>query len=136
MDKLTGIDTSVILTSDTQDKAYLDKMESLKKMDVCTHCFFNGHGYIVLLNGIYCLRCKNNTEENKVEQIEVSYKCPNCEGVSYNQDDPHYCSDYCKKGGPETSCWGCREEQPNQLAHMDRGGCLYNPDDHSDQENY
>jgi hypothetical protein len=22
-------------------------------------------------------------------------------------------------------CWGCKENQPNQLAHMDRGGCLY-----------
>lgn len=22
-------------------------------------------------------------------------------------------------------CWGCRENQPNQLAHMDYGGCLY-----------
>ena len=27
---------------------------------------------------------------------------------------------------PESSCWGCREGQPNQLAHMDpQGGCLY-----------
>lgn len=26
---------------------------------------------------------------------------------------------------PESSCWGCREGQPNQLAHMDPGGCLY-----------
>ena len=24
-----------------------------------------------------------------------------------------------------SSCWGCREDQPNQLAHMDYGGCLY-----------
>jgi hypothetical protein len=22
-------------------------------------------------------------------------------------------------------CWGCKDNQPNQLAHMDRGGCLY-----------
>lgn len=27
----------------------------------------------------------------------------------------------------EKSCWGCREDQPNQLAHMDPGGCLYEP---------
>ena len=26
---------------------------------------------------------------------------------------------------PESLCWGCREGQPNQLAHMDPGGCLY-----------
>jgi len=25
------------------------------------------------------------------------------------------------------TCWGCIEDQPNQLAHMDAGGCLYNP---------
>jgi hypothetical protein len=24
-----------------------------------------------------------------------------------------------------SSCWGCREDQPNQLAHMDPGGCLH-----------
>jgi hypothetical protein len=24
----------------------------------------------------------------------------------------------------ESSCWGCREHQPNQMAHMDPGGCL------------
>lgn len=23
------------------------------------------------------------------------------------------------------TCWGCLEDQPNQLAHMDPGGCLY-----------
>jgi hypothetical protein len=25
---------------------------------------------------------------------------------------------------PET-CWGCLENQPNQMAHIDPGGCLY-----------
>ena len=25
----------------------------------------------------------------------------------------------------DVSCWGCKENQPNQLAHMDYGGCLY-----------
>jgi len=25
-----------------------------------------------------------------------------------------------------TTCWGCIEDQPNQLAHTDPGGCLYN----------
>lgn len=23
------------------------------------------------------------------------------------------------------TCWGCQEGQPNQLAHMDFGGCMY-----------
>ena len=25
----------------------------------------------------------------------------------------------------EAKCWGCLEDQPNQLAHMDVDGCLY-----------
>ena len=25
---------------------------------------------------------------------------------------------------PET-CWGCKDDQPNQLAHTDPGGCLF-----------
>ncbi len=29
------------------------------------------------------------------------------------------------KGSPKVDCWGCRENQPNQLAHMNVGGCLY-----------
>jgi len=27
----------------------------------------------------------------------------------------------------EVTCWGCREDQPNQMAHMERGGCMYMP---------
>lgn len=27
--------------------------------------------------------------------------------------------------GAGSSCWGCREHQPNQMAHMEPGGCLY-----------
>ena len=34
----------------------------------------------------------------------------------------------------ESTCWGCREGQPNQQAHMDIGGCLYCYFD-SDSEN-
>jgi hypothetical protein len=29
----------------------------------------------------------------------------------------------------EETCMGCFEEQPNQLAHMDYGGCLYQEDE-------
>lgn len=35
-----------------------------------------------------------------------------------------YLSEYNCKIAQE--CWGCVEDQPNQLAHMDLGGCLYN----------
>ena len=35
------------------------------------------------------------------------------------------------------SCWGCQMNQPNQLAHMDRGGCLHfaaSDDENSEDE--
>ena len=32
------------------------------------------------------------------------------------------------------TCWGCRENQPNQLAHMDKGGCLYYANTDSEDE--
>jgi hypothetical protein len=28
-------------------------------------------------------------------------------------------------GGAQSTCVGCRESQPNQLAHMEPGGCLH-----------
>lgn len=31
----------------------------------------------------------------------------------------------CGTGNWGETCWGCRENQPNQLAHIDVGGCLY-----------
>lgn len=36
----------------------------------------------------------------------------------------------------EVTCWGCMEDQPNQLAHMDPGGCLYDLewDDEKDRD--
>jgi hypothetical protein len=29
------------------------------------------------------------------------------------------------KGRHATTCWGCRDNEPNQLAHVDPGGCLH-----------
>ena len=37
----------------------------------------------------------------------------------------------------KSTCWGCRTNQPNQLAHMDPGGCLYfvaSDDENSEDE--
>jgi hypothetical protein len=28
------------------------------------------------------------------------------------------------------ACWGCAENQPNQLAHMEPGGCCYQEEDY------
>ena len=32
------------------------------------------------------------------------------------------------------TCWGCQENQPNQFAHMDKGGCLYYANTDSEDE--
>lgn len=31
-------------------------------------------------------------------------------------------------------CYGCKFDQPNQLAHMDYGGCLYTPSDEESEK--
>jgi hypothetical protein len=61
-------------------------------------------------------------------------RCPNCKNIAYEPYDEYdHCGSYCASKGPNTTCWGCREDQPNQLAHMDKGGCLYRPPS-SDEE--
>ena len=61
--------------------------------------------------------------------LELFRTCPNCsEKTLYSHDDEGHCSAYCARKGPMTTCWGCRDDQTNQLAHMDFGGCLYSED--------
>jgi hypothetical protein len=61
--------------------------------------------------------------------LEFLLSCPNCcEKTLYSYDDEGHCSAYCARKGPNTTCWGCRDDQPNQLAHVDFGGCLYSDD--------
>lgn len=64
---------------------------------------------------------KNNGEESDSATILMSDEGDNAseaEDTSSTQDDSKV---------KESTCWGCREDQPNQLAHMDPGGCLYMP---------
>ena len=73
--------------------------------------------------------------QNQDDEIQCGHLCPNCEEVTYNpHDNQNHCSDYCARGNPPTTCWGCHQDQPNQLAHMDPGGCLYNIEDQSDSD--
>lgn len=59
-------------------------------------------------------------------RLNLFHTCPNCyEKISFRYDDKGHCSAYCARKGPNTTCWGCREDQANQLGHMDFGGCLY-----------
>jgi len=69
-------------------------------------------------------------EEDIAVQAEPM-RCPNCHHISYDPYDEYdHCGAYCASKGPNVTCWGCREDQPNQLAHMDKGGCLYSPSNH------
>ncbi len=54
-------------------------------------------------------------------------------GEDDDNDDDEAINNYLSN---ETTCWGCKENQPNQLAHMDKGGCLYfaNTDDEDSEE--
>jgi len=81
--------------------------------------------------------CETPPPENQGdhEEIKGGYECPNCEETTYNPyDEDNHCSAYCARGNPPTTCWGCHQDQPNQLAHMDPGGCLYSIEDQSDSD--
>ena len=67
-----------------------------------------------------------------LESPIVEYKhCPMCGQFGPPADDDGHCSYSCASGSGATGDWrpttcsGCRDNQPNQLAHMDPGGCLY-----------
>jgi len=70
--------------------------------------------------------CCPNCDQLRVPPPKI---CPNCaEATSNSYDEEGHCSAYCARKGPNKMCWGCKEDQPNQLAHMDPGGCLYSED--------
>jgi hypothetical protein len=52
-----------------------------------------------------------------------------CVGCHWSYKDTCCFRGTCCESRPETTCWGCRENQPNQLAHTDVGGCLYQGDE-------
>jgi len=67
-------------------------------------------------------------EEDRMDDSMVSEQmcCPNCKNVVHEPYDEYdHCGSYCANKGVNITCWGCRESQPNQLAHIDYGGCLY-----------
>jgi hypothetical protein len=64
--------------------------------------------------------------EEDISMTVEPMHCPNCNNISYEPYDEYdHCGSYCASKGKNITCWGCREDQPNQLAHMDKGGCLY-----------
>lgn len=76
------------------------------------------------------------TSENKIKEYTFLFKIGQNqeimdkirESIEYNEEG-HTCHNIKILSLKLVSdCWGCREDQPNQLAHMDYGGCLYTPD--------
>ena len=79
------------------------------------------------------IKTEDKSQENK-EKVQISKdKTKNKESI---KDDLNNLDNIQKDSqldnllnpdswDPESLCWGCREGQPNQLAHMDPGGCLY-----------
>jgi hypothetical protein len=49
------------------------------------------------------------------------------------EGDNDWCAS-CTKKMDEMTCQGCKEKQPNQMAHMGCGGCLETADDRADRE--
>ena len=58
--------------------------------------------------------------------------CQICASTKYTITFDNYIPNmHCKEHKPlhnlrmkEITCWGCLENQPNQMAHMDYGGCM------------
>jgi hypothetical protein len=67
---------------------------------------------------------RKNFGVDKTNEILVGFMtdlimCGRLNRMSANQYlTPYGCS-------VSETCWGCQEDQPNQLAHTDPGGCLY-----------
>jgi len=106
----------------------------LTQQNMCHACFFNNDKEVVLNKETKkCPCCEDEVNDYEDSEDDVESKiiegvCPACGNISFTPyDEDGHCDYYCHyltimKAG---SCWGCREEQQNQLAHMDPGGCLY-----------
>ena len=62
--------------------------------------------------------------KNQSHQILISWTRSEKQEIHY---EPISSTETKKKRHREVTCRGCLEDQPNQLAHMEDGGCLYDP---------
>jgi hypothetical protein len=69
---------------------------------LCPYCDFEGQ-YEESLR--YCVYCHKVVEGDTYEEM--------------------YCSAECHQESTAITCEGCAVDAPNQLAHMNYGGCLY-----------
>jgi len=78
----------------------------------------------------------NDTASTTTEVVGFEpMRCPNCNHITFEPYDEYdHCGAYCATKGLNITCWGCREDQPNQLAHVDYGGCLYDASKDTEKE--
>ena len=124
------------------ENSYIEMQKRIiTQLNLCHHCYFNHEKEVVLNKETkLCPRCEDEKaeydeegEDDEVDQDDIECKildgaCPACGSISLTPyDEDGHCDHYCHYLSivKADSCWGCREEQPNQLAHMDPGGCLY-----------
>ena len=94
------------------------------------------------------LRVENKEKDNQIENIkghlvDLTQECDDLkEKIDSNEKVINLITPKSKEDRNSTTennedkfknktltCWGCKEDQPNQLAHMDPGGCLNDSDD-------
>lgn len=97
--------------------------ERVKKMFTCD-C---GKQCYLVLTG-RCCKCSDKRSDEEKENIVYRG-----DGIYYHGDSWGYCP-LCndsrksnKYANRNFTCQGCMDDQPNQLAHMEPGGCLYTP---------
>ena len=121
------IDDIDIQDPDFQDIEKITSQRKLKKLHPDDTI-----GFCDCCNRLTTIKCSDMTAAG-VGGVYV-YLCIDCEiaDLAFSADfleignTPAAPSSPPKDAGnePTPTCWGCRENQPNQLAHMDYGGCL------------
>ena len=99
-----------------------------------------------------CYTCWQQDPVDMISLDPVTHMCPNCDEwtefqmasaplplsesssplsqtpsleTSQSYDNQEQCLTHSSSDMINKTCWGCLEDQLNQLAHMDIGGCLY-----------
>lgn len=73
---------------------------------------------------------ESQTQSQSTKTVAIQGKCTRPTNNN-TQDAKSGKKEFRKKSNskkPKIHCLGCLENQPNQLAHMNYGGCLYSKD--------
>ena len=113
------------------------------QFDICVDCEIDE----LVFMGENCLQIDETNINSKLPQLSpvslINQHADQHDDQHANQhddpddanqhDDPDDANQHDADHYRHPTCWGCRSPyQPNQLAHMDPGGCLYNPSESSE----